>query len=106
MRKHKKTISRVSNQIIIESSSYTCFKLKDNGNTWIKIPSLTKGKRLCLPLNTSITPKGQLRLILKDNQVAIHYCIDKEIKKNCRIAKIEIDIGHTEVFTDSNGYFY
>jgi len=108
MRKYKrKTMSYINNQIVIDSSNYTCFQLNKTGNIWLKIPSLTKGKRLCIPLNSTIEPKGQLRLILKNNKVEIHHCIDKEVKRPCgKQNEVGVDIGHTEVFSDSNGCFY
>lgn len=66
-RGHNKT----HNQINVRSGDYTIFTLKDK--IWLKVPSLIKGKRISIPLNSSIEPKGNLRLILCDSKVEIHY---------------------------------
>ena len=92
------------NQIIVRSDNYTTFQL--GGHAWIKIPSLQKGKRIPIPLNTNIEPSGTLRLTLNDGIVEIHYTIDIPETKNCGSATIGIDKGYTEVFVDSDGIEY
>jgi hypothetical protein len=39
------------NQIVVRSDNYTTFQL--GGCAWIKIPSLQKGKRIAIPLNST-----------------------------------------------------
>jgi len=105
MRKHwKHGKNHTNNQIIVRSDNYTTFH--KGGRVWIKIPSLQKGKRIPIPLNTTIEPSGTLRLILNDGIVAVHYTIDIQETKNCGDATIGIDKGYTEVFMDSDGVEY
>jgi len=64
MRKHwKHGRNHTHNQIIVRSDNYTTFQL--GGQAWIKIPSLQKGKRITIPLNTTVKPTGTIRIILK-----------------------------------------
>jgi IS605 OrfB family transposase len=105
MRKHwKHGRNHTNNQIIVRSDNYTTFQ--QGGRAWIKIPSLQKGKRIAIPLNTTIEPSGTLRLILNEGIVAVHYTIDIQETKNCGNATIGIDKGYTEVFIDSDGIEY
>ncbi|OAD24055.1 transposase IS605 OrfB [Candidatus Thiomargarita nelsonii] len=105
MRKYwKHSRNQTSNQIIVRSDNYTTFQL--GSHAWIKIPSLQKGKRIAIPLNTTVEPTGTLRLILKNGEVEVHYTIDIEETKTCGQATLGIDKGYTEVFVDSNGEHY
>jgi len=92
------------NQIVVRSDNYTTFQL--GGRVWIKIPSLKKGKRIAIPLNTSFEPRGTLRLILIDGIIEVHYTIDLSETKNCGTLTVGIDKGYTEVFVDSDGKEY
>lgn len=75
MRKYKKHgKTSIKNQIIVENGVYKQFQGKD-GNTWLKIPSLQRGKMLCIPLSSKIQIKGCLRIILKEGTVYIHHTI-------------------------------
>ncbi len=50
MRKAKKHgRNHTTNQIILENGVYSQFQGKD-GNSWLKVPSLIKGKRVVIPL--------------------------------------------------------
>ncbi len=105
MRKHwKHGKNHTNNQIIVRSDNYTTFQ--QGGRAWIKIPSLQKGKRIPIPLNTTIEPSGTLRLILNDGIVSVHYTINIKETKNCGNATVGIDKGYTEVFMDSDGVEY
>ncbi len=65
MRKYwKHGRNQTQNQIVVRSDSYTTFQ--PGGHAWLKIPSLQKGKRIAIPLNTTVEPSGTLRLILKE----------------------------------------
>jgi hypothetical protein len=106
MRQHKKHgATNVSNQIILESGVYSQFKGRD-GNTWLKIPSFTRGKKVSVPLNSNIDLKGGLRLILKDGEVFVHYTIEQKKFKPCGDKILGVDKGYTEAFADSEGNFY
>ena len=104
MRKHwKHGRNHTYHQIIVRSDNYTTFQR--GGHAWLKIPSLQKGKRIAIPLNTTNEPSGTLRLILKDSSVEIHYTIEVEQTNTCGSATLGIDKGYTEVFVDSNGEY-
>ncbi len=106
MRKHKKHgRTQVANQIIVEFGVYKQFKGKD-GNTWIKIPSLTRGKMLCIPLNTKTKLKHTLRLILKDEVVYVHATVAQRSFATCGDKIIGVDQGYSEALADSNGGFH
>jgi hypothetical protein len=105
MRKYwKHGRNHTNNQIIVRSDNYTTFQ--KGGRAWIKIPSLEKGKRIAIPLNTNIEPSGTLRLILNEGQIEVHYTIDIPKTKTCGIDTIGIDKGYSEVFVDSDGEHY
>ncbi len=59
--KHGKT--NVSNQIVLDTQCYTAFFR--NGQAWIKVMGLERGKRIAIPLSTNRLPSGTLRLILR-----------------------------------------
>ena len=90
------------NQLIVRSDNYTTFQL--GGRAWIKIPGLTKGQRIALPLNSTRAPTGTLRLILKDDdRLEVHYTLDVDAKQNCGERTIGVDKGYSEVLVDSDG---
>ncbi len=106
MRKYKKHgKTAVNNQIILENGVYSQFKGED-GNTWLKIPSLIRGKMIAVPLNTNLFLKGCLRLILNDGVVAVHYTIPQKKFAPCGDEILGVDKGYTEAFADSEGRFY
>ena len=112
----KRGHNHTDNQFIVRSD---LFRQKEkNGTLWISIPSLVKGKPIWIPL-TQLDPlpekvkgdktiKGSnLRLILKDDIVEIHYAVDvPTIKNGCGTKTIGVDKGYTEVFVDSDGDKY
>ena len=105
LRKHwKHGRNHTNNQIVVRSDDYTTFQL--GRRTWIKIPSLFKGRRIAIPLNTTVEPSGTLRLILRDGIIEVHYTVEIEETENCGSATIGIDKGYTEVFVDSEGVHY
>jgi IS605 OrfB family transposase len=105
MRKHyKHGHTEVDNQIVLDSDCYAAFER--DGQAWIKVMSLERGKRIAIPLNTNRLPSGTLRLILRGGRVEVHYAVEAEEVCSVRPAGEEtvgIDKGYTEVFTDSDG---
>ena len=66
MRKHfRHGRNKTFNQIVVRSDQYNVFEQKDR--CWIKVPSLARGRRLAIPLKTTLeyAPTGTLRLILR-----------------------------------------
>ena len=106
MRKHKKHgKTNVDNQIILEGGVYGQF-IGKNGNTWLKVPSFTRGTQVCIPLNSNMVLKGALRLILKDGIVFVHYTINGKKFAPCGDGIIGVDKGYSEAFADSEGNFF
>ncbi len=106
MRRDKKHgRNHTHHQIIVESGVYTQFTGKD-GKTWLKIPSLIKGKRICIPLNSHVFLTGTLRLILRHDVIEVHYTVDRKKQSSCGKKTLGIDKGYTEVFADSEGDFH
>ena len=102
MRKNfKRGHNHTHNQIIVRSDDYTIFTL--GGNIWVKIPSLIKGRRIAIPLSTTVAPKGNLRIILRNNKVEIHYAAEAIKTNDCGTQTLGVDKGYTEVLTDSDG---
>ncbi|MEK8017908.1 MAG: transposase [Candidatus Parabeggiatoa sp.] len=94
------------NQIVLEPGSYKCFSY--HGKHYIEVISLTRGSRIAIPIGTNYSITGQIRLILREGQVEIHYTIDNTDARACGLpfTKIGIDKGYTEAFADSDGIFH
>jgi IS605 OrfB family transposase len=103
VKKHGK--NHTHNQIVVESGVYTQFKGKD-GCTWLKVPSLVRGKRIAIPLNTNADLQGTLRLILKNDVVEVHTLVNNKKQASCGTEIIGVDKGYTEVLADSEGEFH
>jgi len=93
--------NRTHNQIVVRSDNYSTFQ--KGGKAWIKVPGLERGKRIPVPLNTTVEPSGTLRLILRDGRVEVHYAIDVEQPNDCGSETIGVDKGYTEALVDSDG---
>lgn len=105
MRKYcKRGHNHTYNQIIVRSDNYKVFQ--KNEKAWIAVPSLIKGKRIAVPLSSCQEPSGTLRVILKDNNVEIHYALDVKQTDDCGSGVIGIDKGFTETFVDSEDVHY
>jgi len=102
-KKHGRT--NVMNQIVLEYGVYGQFKGKD-GNTWLKIPSFTRGEQVCVPLNSKIDLKGCLRVILVNGMVEVHHTIEPRTFNPCGEKIVGVDKGYSEAFADSEGKFH
>lgn len=85
------------NQIVVRSDNYTV-----RGN-WLAVPSLVRGKTIKIPLRSEIPAGRNLRLILRDERIEIHYSEDVEVRQDCGTRTIGVDQGYTEVLVDSDG---
>ena len=92
------------NQIVLEPGSYKSFSY--HGKNYIEVISKTRGKRIAIPILTNYSITGQIRLILREGQVEIHYTIDNADERGCGATEIGIDKGYTEAFVDSEGDFH
>jgi IS605 OrfB family transposase len=87
------------NQIVLEPG------FSHNGKNYIEVISLKRGSLLAIPVGTNYSITGQIRLILREGQVEIHYTIDNVDLRSCGSREIAIDKGYTEAFVDSEGDF-
>ncbi len=106
MRRYKKHgRTSVDNQIILEAGLYRQFTGKD-GNTWLKVPSLVKGKQIATPLKSSVKLKGTLRLILRKGNLEVHVATDQKTFRKCGSRVVGVDQGYSEALADSDGDFF
>ncbi len=102
MRRHwKHGRNHTHNQIVVRSDNDTTFQL--GGRAWVKIPGLERGKRIAIPLNTTVEPAGTLRVILRDARVEVHYAVEVKETVDCGDRTLGVDKGYTEVLVDSHG---
>ncbi|QHC20693.1 zinc ribbon domain-containing protein [Streptomyces sp. GS7] len=111
MRRHwKRGRNRTHNQIVVRSDQYKTFTLADSGNVWLAVPGLERRQLVRIPLNTTVSPTGTLRLILRNRRAEVHYQIDAKGTKSsgrpCGDRETGIDKGYSEVLTDSDGKRY
>ena len=100
--------SRVTNQIVADTNSYTA-KIW-HGRAWISLQTLTRGRRVAIPLKGTHLPVGTIRIILQDDgQVEVHYADDEQqvcTTLPCGEATVGVDKGDTEAYTDNDGERY
>ena len=107
MRKHfRHGKNKTFNQVVVRADKCKTFEL--NGQCWLKVPSLERGKPISVPLKTTMehAPSGTLRLILKHGRVEVHYQKEVEMEQTCGSAKVGVDKGYTEALVDSGGDVY
>ena len=104
-RKWQGGTSRVTNQIVADTGSYTAKVW--HGRAWVHLQGLERDRRIAIPLRGTHLPTGTLRIILQDDgQVAIHYAIDETAvcsTKPCGQGELGVDKGYTEAYADSEG---
>ncbi len=104
-RKWQGGTSRVTNQIVADTGSYTAKVW--HGRAWVYLQGLERGQRIAIPLRGTHLPTGTLRIILQDDgQVAVHYAIDETVvcsTKPCGQGELGVDKGYTEAYADSEG---
>lgn len=96
------------NQIVLDSCCYTAFE-KD-GNAFIKVSCLEKGKRLVIPLKTNRIPQGTIRLVTDANTRILKILISVKVyhtqTSTNELGVIGVDKGLTEVAKDNLGNKY
>jgi len=106
----KHGVSKMNNQILFMAKNQSV--ISDNNHTFIKLTIPKKfGGAIYLNISGNETvkkylDKKNLRLIIKDNIIEVHYSFDKEQGRPCGTEEIGIDKGYTEAFVDSDGEFY
>ncbi|MFG3421225.1 RNA-guided endonuclease TnpB family protein [Micromonospora sp. NPDC048063] len=107
MRKHwKRGRNRTHDQIVVRADKYHT-AVDGWGRLWLAVPGLEPRKMVRIPLSTTVTPTGTLRLILRGGRVEVHYQIDaaqmRSSQRPCGEATVGVDKGYTEALTDSDG---
>lgn len=100
----KRGHTRVRNQIVLDTQCYKSFELK--GKVWLSITGLVPRQRIAIPLNTTVSPTGTIRLILREGRVEVHYAVDEQevtVTRPPGEQVVGVDKGYSEVFTDSDG---
>lgn len=95
------------NQIVVRSDLVSTFRREGDDRVWLKVAGLKPRQPVIIPLNTTVAPRGTLRLILRGGVVEVHYTVDdselKSAQRPCGTRKLGVDKGYTEVLTDSDG---
>ncbi len=87
-----------------DANCYELFTHKER--QYIKLMSLTPGKRICLPLSGKTAISGTITLILSEEGACLH--VPQELKKKPlpKTPSEAVDFGYTEVMTDTQGIRY
>ena len=97
-----KGCSNVNNIICLDED---CYSFKDDQTNIMQVMSLYPMNRLSIPLTTKNRPKGNFKIILKDDRCELRvnnkYQVVADIPKAHEA--IGVDKGYTEVFTDNTG---
>jgi putative transposase len=90
--------------IRFDANCYEVFEEK--GRQYIKLMTLTPGKRICIPLCGRTPIHGTITLVHSDDTIALH--VPQELKRKTLPEKpLEaVDFGYTEVMTDTQGIRY
>ena len=98
-----KGYSKTDNIICLDQD---CYSFLDDQTNIIQVMSLTKNKRLSIPFTTKYRPKGNFKIILKEDN-RCEFRVNFKYQTKVQIEKpheaIGVDKGYTEVFTDSTG---
>jgi len=110
MRKHfKHGVAHADNQFIVRSDKLTTQCINNRLEITLHIAK-KYGKNIILRTTTTgkhVDLKGSnLRIIVKQGFVEIHFMTEKEASRPCGNKSIGVDKGYTEAFTDSEGDFY
>jgi len=105
--------SHCKNQITLPCDCYEWFSLRGRG--FIDINGFVARKaasgrtakrgvrRIAVPLRTNRKIEGAIRVILKGNDVEVHYGIEAADERPCGEKTLGVDKGYSEVLVDSDG---
>ena len=110
MRKHfKHGVAKADNQFIVRSDRFTTQVVNNRLEITIKIAK-KYGANITLRTTTTgknvLLDQSNLRIIVKQGFVEIHFACDKEQGRVCGDNHVGVDKGYTEAFTDSDGTFH
>ena len=98
-----KGYSKTDNIICLDQD---CYSFLDDQTNIIQVMSLTKNKRLSIPFTTKYRPKGNFKIILKEDnrcEFRVNFKYQTKVQTEKPHEAIGVDKGYTEVFTDSTG---
>jgi putative transposase len=84
-----------------------CYEeFEEKGRQYIKLMTLTPGKRICIPLCGRTPIHGTITLVHSDDTITLH--VPQELKKKTfpETSLEAIDFGYSEVMTDTQGIRY
>ncbi len=102
-KKFKKPTSK-ARSFLLESVQYR-YKT-ENGNHYILLSTLEKGKRLKLKLSHGIKFYGAIRIVIKNNRIEIHKAIEVKEKPCTGTNVVGVDKGYTSLIATSSGNIY
>ncbi len=102
--KGKPPMVKKCRSVRFDANCYDVFEEK--GRQYIKLMSLTPGKRICIPLCGKTTISGTITLVMTEDNADLH--VPQELKKKTlpRTPPEAVDFGYTEVMTDTQGTRY
>ena len=95
-----KGVSKADNIICLDEGCYTFEQ------DILLVTGLRKRKMLSLPLTTKYRPKGNFKIILKEDnrcELRVNFKYQTKVQTEKPYEAIGVDKGYTEVFTDSTG---
>ncbi len=101
----KNPVVKKERSVKFDANCYSVFE--HNGIQYIKIMSLEKGKRIAIPLTGKAAIKGNITLVLDDEELFIHVSEEIIPFQASPEGPIEaVDFGYSEVMTDMHGNRY
>lgn len=107
IRIYKKNYPRVkkARSFVLDDNCYEIFT--HEGRQYIKMMTLIPRKRVVIPLSGNTPIQGNIRIVIKDSIVEVHYTATiKTMKPAENDSVIAVDFGYSEVMTDSDGEHY
>lgn len=95
---------RIARSFCLDAGCYTVFV--ENGTQYLKIMSLTRGKRVTIPLSGQAAIRGNLRVVIDGDRVRVHVSQALKTKTAELVGTAAVDLGYTEVLTDDQGTDY
>ena len=107
IKKYRKSYptTKLSRSFALDDNCYSCFE--HHGKQYIKVMSLKRAERITLPLKGYTPIQGNIRVIIKDKVIDLHYTASlKKPVLHDHHELVGIDLGYTEVLTDHLGNCY
>jgi putative transposase len=86
-------------RVCFDANCYEVFE--HNGNQYLKLMTLERGKRLILPLLGKTAISGNISIVLSGDEIFVHLSQDLKSRPRKNSAVEAVDLGYTEVMTDT-----